>query len=122
MKKKLLITFAIIGLIAYLLGNIVPIKAFVPNVDWNRQISSGELFYYFINTIQAIGTVGAVIIALFSDNIKSYFRKPELDISLHSNDLMDNYLSISFVTSNAISELSKMQKKTNDKVVICNDI
>lgn len=89
MKKKWLITFAIIGLIAYLLGNIVPIKAFVPNVDWNRQISSGELFYYFINTIQAIGTVGAVIVALFSDNIKSYFRKPELDISLHSNDLME---------------------------------
>ena len=38
-----------------------------------------------------------------------------------SNDLMDNYLSISFVTSNAISELSKMQNLTNDKVVICND-
>lgn len=89
MKKKWLITFATIGIIAYLLGNIVPIKAFVPNVDWNKQISSGELFYYFINTIQAIGTVGAVIIALFSDNIKNYFRKPKLDISLHSNDLIE---------------------------------
>lgn len=89
MGKTQLITFATIFLIAFLLGNIVPIKVFVPNIDWDKKISSGELFYYFINTIQAVGTVGAVIVALFSDKIKNYFHKPELDISLHSNDLIE---------------------------------
>ncbi len=89
MKKGWLIFFVILTLLAYLLGNIIPYKVFVPNIDWNKTISSGDLFYYFINTIQAIGTVGAVIVALFSDTIKCYFRKPELAMSLHCKDLME---------------------------------
>lgn len=89
MKKKWLITFVVFVLSAYLTGNFVPIRTFIPNVDWNRTISSGELFYYFINTIQAIATVLAVIVALFIDSIKNYFRKPELNVSLHNNDLME---------------------------------
>ena len=84
MKKKWLITFATIGIIAYLLGNIVPIKAFVPNVDWNKQISSGELFYYFINTIQAIGeknkTLSSVFIILIIVLINTNLFKVSLTI------------------------------------------
>lgn len=88
-NKRLLITWVVSIIGAYFIGNIVPLKIFSLNVDWHKQIGAGDLYNYCVNTIQAIGTVGAVIVALFSDNIKSYFRKPELDISLHSDDLME---------------------------------
>ena len=88
-NKKLLITWVVSIIGAYFIGNIVPIKIFALNVDWHKQISAGDLYNYCVNTIQAIGTVGAIIVALFSDNIKNYFRKPKLDISLHSNDLIE---------------------------------
>lgn len=88
-KKQALITLLIIAVIAYFTGNFMPIKALVPNIDWDKKISSGELFYYSISFIQAIGTVAAVIIALFSENIKGYFRKPVLSINLHNNELIE---------------------------------
>lgn len=88
-KKQALITLLIIAVIAYFTGNFMPIKVLVPNIDWDKKISPGELFYYSISFIQAIGTVAAVIIALFSENIKGYFRKPVLSINLHNNELIE---------------------------------
>ena len=76
MKKYFFFFISLI--IAYILGNIIPWKVFVPNIDWTKKISSGEYFYYSITVIQAIGTIGAVLVALFSDAIKSYLRKPAL--------------------------------------------
>jgi len=89
MNKKQLYIVLICIIIGYIVGTIVPIKIFVPNIDWDRKISTGELFYYTISFIQAIGTVAAVIIALFSDSIKGYFRKPNLQISLHNDSLIE---------------------------------
>lgn len=86
---KQFIFIFILLLLGYLMGSLIPIKILIPNIDWDKTISSGECFYYFINTIQAIATIGAVIVALFSDSIKSYFRKPELDMSLHNSVLME---------------------------------
>ena len=88
-KKQALITVSIIAVFAYFIGNFMPMKALVPNIDWDKKISSGELFYYSICFIQAVGTVAAVFIALFSDNIKGYFRKPVLSINLHNNELIE---------------------------------
>lgn len=88
-NKKLLIIWVVSIMGAYFIGNIVPIKVFALNVDWHKQIGAGDLYNYCVNTIQAIGTVGAIIIALFSDSIKSCFRKPILEISLHTDDLME---------------------------------
>lgn len=88
MKKKFIIGVSIGG-IFYLIGNIVPIGIFIPSIDWTRKVSSGEFFYYFICTVQAVATVAAVIIALFSDSIKGYFRKPKLNIELHSKELIE---------------------------------
>lgn len=87
-KKKLIIG-AVICVAFYLIGNIVPVKIFIPNIDWARQVSSGEFFYYFICTVQAIATVGAVIVALFNDSIKGYFRRPKLNIDLHNRELTE---------------------------------
>jgi hypothetical protein len=87
--KQALITILITGITAYFIGNFMPIKALVPNIDWDKKISSGELFYYSICFIQAIGTIAAVLVALFSENIKGYFRKPVLSIDLHNKELME---------------------------------
>lgn len=45
-KKQALITVSIIAVFAYFIGNFMPMKALVPNIDWDKKISSGELFYY----------------------------------------------------------------------------
>ena len=74
-KKQIWIAILIIAVVAYFTGNFIPIKILVPNIDWDKKISSGELFYYSICCIQALGTVAAVVIALFSENIKGYFRR-----------------------------------------------
>ena len=88
-KKQIWIAILIIAVVAYFTGNFIPIKILVPNIDWDKKISSGDLFYYSICCIQALGTVAAVVIALFSENIKGYFRKPELCIELHNNELIE---------------------------------
>lgn len=87
MKKYF--SFFIGLIIAYILGNIIPWKVFVPNIDWTKKISSGEYFYYCITVIQAIGTIGAVLVALFSDAIKSYLRKPALEFRLHKENVSE---------------------------------
>lgn len=89
MNRKCIFIAIVLIIVAYLIGNFIPIKILVPNIDWDKKISTGELFYYFISFIQAIGTVAAVIIALFNDNIKSYFRKPKLKIDLHNSELIE---------------------------------
>ena len=43
-KKQALIIVLIIAVSAYLMGNFVPIKALVPNIDWDKKVGSGELF------------------------------------------------------------------------------
>ena len=89
MNKVKICIIVIIILFSYVIGNILPIQCLVPNIVWNRQISSGELVYYFITFIQAVGTIAAVIIALFSDNIKAYFRRPNLEIKLHKDEILE---------------------------------
>ena len=76
-------------LCGYLLGIFCPLKVLQPNVDWSKQISSGELFYYVICFFQCLGTLAAVVIALFNDSIKSHFRKPNLQVKLRSNEIME---------------------------------
>ena len=49
MKKYLFFFISLI--IAYIVGNIIPWKVFVPNIDWTKKISSGEYFYYCITVI-----------------------------------------------------------------------
>ena len=88
MKKKIMF-FLVAVLIAYLIGVFFPIQSLTFNVDYSIKISSGDLFYYFVSLVQAIATIGAVIVALFSDNIKAYMKRPILEISLHSEDLIE---------------------------------
>ncbi|MBR0041782.1 MAG: hypothetical protein IJP36_02175 [Bacteroides sp.] len=87
MKKVLLIILLVI--IMYILGSLFPIKIFTFDIDWNEPTTPGELFYYFICLVQAIGTVCAVIIALFNDSIKAFFKKPKLDINLGSDNVLE---------------------------------
>ena len=51
-----------------------------------------------------------------------YDRDINLVTHYDSNDLINNYLSISFVTSDAISELTKLRTLSGDDVVFCNDL
>ncbi len=85
---KLLLCLLIL-LVGYVLGVFCPLKVFQPNVDWSKQISSGELFYYTVSFFQSICTFAAVIIALFNDSIRSHFRKPNLQVRLRSNDIIE---------------------------------
>lgn len=88
-KKKCFVCFLLSIILGYFICVFIPCKIFIPNIDYGKQYSTGEYYYYIISTIQAIGTVGAVIVALFMDTIKSFFRKPKLEIRLHHEDLQE---------------------------------
>ena len=88
MTKKIIV-FLVVAVLAYLAGVLCPIQCIVPNIDWGIKISSGELFYYSVSFIQAIATIAAVIVALFSETIKEHLRKPVLEITLHNVELIE---------------------------------
>lgn len=62
MKWIYIIGCILIAIIFYVLGNIVPYKIFIPSIDWSKNISSGEYYYYFITTLGTIATASAVLL------------------------------------------------------------
>lgn len=78
-----------VSILSYIIGNIFPVKIFILNIDWKQACSPGEVFYYFICVIQAIATIAAVIVALFNDDLKRYFKKPKLTVTLHKEELIE---------------------------------
>lgn len=88
MKWIYIIGCILIAIIFYVLGNIVPYKIFIPSIDWSKNISSGEYYYYFITTLGTIATAAAVFVALFGEKIKQYISYPKFKIKLHSDDIL----------------------------------
>jgi hypothetical protein len=93
MKNRWWILIGVFAVIFYIMGNVFPMKIFVPNIDWNKTSSPGEIFYYFICVIQAIATIAAVVVALFNDDLKRYFKKPKLTVTLHKEELIEELLN-----------------------------
>lgn len=113
MSKKNFVYCLIAAFTGYLFSVIFPCQILVPNIDYEKSCSAGEYYYYFISTIQAIGTVGAVIVALFMDTIKSYFRKPKLEICLHHKDLQEDL--------NNSTDIDKKAKRYHHSIDIYNN-
>ncbi len=70
-----------IAIIAYLIGNWIPIKYLNPTIDFTS-IKSAEYYGLIISSISAFVTFLAVVIALFKDDIRKkwIFSKIELSI------------------------------------------
>lgn len=91
MKKRYILLFGVfLLLIGYTFGNIIPTEVFQFNIDWNRKLSPGEVYYYTVETFIAIGTIAAVVVALFSDVFKGMLWRPKLEVRLHYPDLQED--------------------------------
>lgn len=86
------VKYAIIGCVCLLMGYIIGecqfLNLFKYQYDVNTQISYTpvEYTYYMSSILTAIGTIGAVLVALFKDFIYSLFFKPKLAISLEGTN------------------------------------
>jgi hypothetical protein len=91
MKKTTAITLIIVFSIFFLLiGIYSPLtEILISSIDQNEKVSIGDMVYYTICTVQAIATVLAVLVALFSDDIKHYLHKPQLNFSMRSNHILE---------------------------------
>lgn len=83
-KVKYLIIGCICLLVGYIIGECQIINLFHYQYDINTKISYTpiEYTYYISSMITAIGTIGAVLVALFKDFIYSLFFKPKFVVSL----------------------------------------
>lgn len=91
---KIILTGCGIAIVFYILGVLFPINQLQFNIDPEKTISSGEAFYYLICVFQTLGTIGAVIVALFSENIKNFLRKPQLNAKLHKEHVCEDLISL----------------------------
>jgi hypothetical protein len=82
----------IIGIIAYLLGNWIPISYLKPNVT-PTTLNSSEFLSIFIRSISALVTFLAVIVALFKEDIRKLWEFSQLKVSIPSNSIVEKLIS-----------------------------
>lgn len=89
-KTTAIILIFVFSILFLLIGICSPLTGIlVSSIDQNEKVSIGDMVYYTICTVQAIATVLAVLVALFSDDIKHYFHKPQLKFSMRSNHILE---------------------------------
>jgi hypothetical protein len=68
----------LIGVIGYLIGNYLPLDLFKPEFT-SSELSKGEYYRLIISILSAIITFGAVIVALFKDDIREQWKRPKIE-------------------------------------------
>lgn len=84
---KLVAKFVIVLGCGYILGWIIPPWHIIPE---NSGMSQAESYETMINLLTAIGTIAAVIVALFLNEIRSCFKAVKLDARLHSDEFKED--------------------------------
>ena len=94
MKGKVVVLlclgFLIVG---YFLGVYVPFGLGPSNFN-GASVSKGEYYGNIINVFVALGTCSAVIVALFSDEIRGCFKRVSFDIKLENSDVIEEVESV----------------------------
>ena len=78
----------IIGIIAYLIGNWIPIKHLTPDIEIIK-VNSSDYLKIIISSISAIVTFLAVIVALFKEDIRKFWEFSDLQVSVPDNSIVE---------------------------------
>lgn len=77
---KFLVFIALLVLI-YLIGNYFPIGIIKPNFPETDVLNKSEYYRFIVSIISAFITFCAVLVALFKDDLREYWKRPRLILS-----------------------------------------
>lgn len=107
-----------IAIIAYLIGNIIPIKYLSPTIEFTT-IKSAEYYGLIVSSISAFVTFLAVIIALFKEDIRKKWIFSKIEVSIPEENFFEVLnSSIGNTTDNTNQALEAV--KYNCKIEIFN--
>ena len=78
----------LIALIAYLIGNWIPIELLKPNIV-KTDVESSHFLSIVISAIAALVTFLAVIVALFKEDIRKFWEFSSLTVSIPDNNIVE---------------------------------
>lgn len=87
--KKILVFCIIFFIIGYFFGVFLPFNLVVIEIS-DAPISKGDYYGNIINGFVAIGTCLAVVVALFNNEIRSFFKKVSFNICLDNNEIIED--------------------------------
>ena len=87
--KKILVFCIIFFIIGYFFGVFLPFNLGVIEIS-DTPISKGDYYGNIINGFVAIGTCLAVVVALFNNEIRSFFKKVSFNICLDNNEIIED--------------------------------
>ncbi|WP_165042610.1 hypothetical protein [Dysgonomonas sp. ZJ709] len=90
MKRTICYLLGTIGLIfvGYIIAAFIPIDFFKPQFEPDT-ISKGQYYGNLVELLGATGTITAVIVALFLDDIKSLFKKVKFQVQLINEEISE---------------------------------
>lgn len=107
-----------IVILAYLIGNLIPIKYLSPTVD-STPIKTAEYYGIIISSLSAFVTFLAVIIALFKEDIRKIWEYSKIQVSIPKENFFEILnSSIGHTTDNSNQPLEAI--KYNCKIEIYN--
>lgn len=111
-KKYLLLLIPVI--IGYLMGIYFPLSLLKPAFPESEIFSKAEYYRLLIMTISAFITLCAVIVALFKDDLREYWKKPTISVrmptapttEIFSDNAQTNSSTDPLIASNYITKIS----------------
>ena len=88
-KKYLLLLVPLI--IGYLVGVFFPIQLLKPNYSDNETFNKVEYYRFLVSVISAFITFCAVIVALFKDDLREFWKKPNIKVSMTDRNTIEEF-------------------------------
>jgi hypothetical protein len=107
-----------IGLIAYLVGNWIPISYLRPKIV-ETDVDSSQYLSIVISSISAIVTFLAVIVALFKEDIRKFWEYSSLNVSIPENNIIEK-LNTQSSSAQSSEEIHLEAQFYNSRIVINN--
>jgi hypothetical protein len=90
MKKKLLLILLPL-LTGYLVGCFFPISILKPNYPETEVLNKAEYYRFIISIISAFITFCAVIVALFKDDLREFWKKPNIKVAMNERNTIEEF-------------------------------
>ncbi|SNR72413.1 hypothetical protein [Flavobacterium sp. ov086] len=115
-KKGTIIVVPLV--VGYIFGQIFPIDILKPNFPENEVLNKSEYYKFIVSVIAAFITFCAVVVALFKDDLREYWKRPILDFSEPSQMTIEEFNNNSesgSSTDNLIAKIyiSRIEIKNN---------